>query len=85
MTHTAQPAENADEPAQMRMAHTHWTNGQHDRLVAEHLGGDGEVRTAMLQAATERGIRAGHGSPIASSHPGARHSDFDSHGIFDHH
>jgi hypothetical protein len=34
MTHTAQPAENADEPAQMRITHTHWTNGQHDRLVA---------------------------------------------------
>jgi hypothetical protein len=47
MTHTAQPAENADEPAQMRIAHTHWTNGQLGRLVAEYLGGDGEVRTAM--------------------------------------
>jgi hypothetical protein len=28
MTHTAQRAENADEPAKMRIVRTHWANGQ---------------------------------------------------------
>jgi hypothetical protein len=47
MTHTKRRAENADELTKMRIAHTHWVNGQYDRLVAGHMGGGGEVRTAM--------------------------------------